>query len=541
MNKSILFSALLATAVGFNSSAQENINYIQGDLLIQVTEDFNPNSLRSDFENLNITNSQLISSDMRIWKVQYDNSEINIDKAIETMYQRNYVITAQRNHKLKHRATPNDANFTQQWQYEQGNDKDIDAVEAWDETTGGLTANGDTIVVCVIDDGVNEAHPDLTPNLWRNIHEIPNNNIDDDGNGYVDDIKGWNPSSNSDAVAHTAFWEGHGSAVAGIVGAKGNNNIGVTGVNWDVKLMIVKGGGQEAQAIAAYSYALANRKLYNSTNGQKGAFVVATNASWGINGGQASQAPLWCAMYDTLGNHGVLNAGAGPNANTNVDVDGDLPTQCPSDYLITLTNTNSNDVKVTQAGYGTNSIDLGAPGEGAYTVDQFSNGYAGFGGTSGATPHVAGTIGLLYSVNCLNFANLAKNDPSTAAEMVKQFILTTTDPLASLDGITVTGGRLNVNGAVQALKNSCSSLSIASNEENDFEIFPNPVDEKLTVEFPFASEKEVRIFDFLGKTHITITAKESIEEINVSQLNEGNYFIEISVDGNKQVEKFVVR
>lgn len=538
--KKVQLLGVAIALLGFSSFAQEETNYIKGDVLIQVTENFNQKNLLSDFEALNIIDSKLISADMRIWKIQYNNSDITIEKAIEMMYQRNYVVTAQRNHKIQHRAVPNDNEFNQQWQYQQSNDKDIDAVEAWDETTGGLTATGDTIVVCVIDDGVRETHPDLAPNLWRNYHEIPNNNIDDDGNGYIDDVRGWNPSSSNDNVAH-AFWQGHGSAVAGIVGAKGNNNIGVAGVNWDVKLMIVKGGGNEAQAISAYSYALANRKLYNSTNGNKGAFVVATNASWGVNNGLASQAPLWCAMYDTLGNYGVLSAGAGPNVNTNVDVDGDLPTQCPSDYLITLTNTDSTDTKVTQAGYGTNSIDLGAPGQGAYTVAQYTNGYAGFGGTSGATPHVAGTIGLLYSVNCLNFANLAKNNPKAAAEAVKNFIMTTTDPLASLNGITVTEGRLNVNGAVQALKNNCVALELENISSSSFTVFPNPTNENLTVSFPLASTKTIRIFDVLGKTHSILTTSKITEEINVSQLKKGSYFIEITSDENKEVQKFVVQ
>src|SRR5690606_36199811 len=141
-------------------------------------------------------------------------------------------------------------------------------------------------------------------------HEIPNNGIDDDGNGYVDDFLGWDADAADDDITGGTFGGGHGTPVAGIVGAKGNNGIGVTGVNWNVKLMIVVGGGNEAQAIAAYSYPLSLRKLYNQTGGQRGAFVVSTNASWGIDFTQASTAPLWCAMYDTLGAYGILNAGA---------------------------------------------------------------------------------------------------------------------------------------------------------------------------------------------------------------------------------------
>ena len=182
--------------------------------------------------------------------------------------------------------------------------------------------------------------------------------------------------------------------------------------------------------------------------------MVATNASWGTDGGQPEDSPLWCAMYDTLGAHGILSAGATSNSNVDVDIIGDLPTACSSDYLLTVTNLNQSDVKVFQAGYGLETIDLGAYGENTWTVAT-PNGYEGFGGTSGATPHVTGAIALLYSAPCASLASLAQTDPAAAARRVRDAILNGVTPNASLDGITVTGGRLNVNNALLELMTSC--------------------------------------------------------------------------------------
>ena len=137
---------------------------------------------------------------------------------------------------------------------------DIDADSAWAISTGGLTALGDTIVVCVIDGGIDLNHDDLTPNRWINYAEIPNNGIDDDNNGFVDDRLGWNTGAGNDNISGSS----HGTAVAGIIGAKGDNGTGVAGVNWDVKLMIVRGGsGVESEVLEAYTYPLNLRKKYD--------------------------------------------------------------------------------------------------------------------------------------------------------------------------------------------------------------------------------------------------------------------------------------
>lgn len=441
-------------------------NFEQGELIIKLRPHDNPITWANRVTSLNnkpvhFENKKVVSSPFNIHLFTF-NTEQWSEKELLMELKRNYLVEeAQVNHIITSRATPNDPLFTDQWQYNNTGqsggtpDADIDIENAWDHTTGGLTSDGDTIVVCVIDGGFEITHPDLAPNMWINHAEIDGNGIDDDSNGYVDDYYGWNADfSNGSITSNTS----HGTPVAGIVGAKGNDSYGVAGVNWDVKIMGVSGGGNEADALAAYTYPYLARKRYNETNGDQGAFVVATNASWGVDLGQAEDAPIWCAFYDSLGAVGILNAGATVNGSVNVDVLGDLPTQCGSDYLISVTNMNHFDEKVNQAGYGQNSIDMGAFGAGTYTV-AMGNSHDSFGGTSGATPHVAGTIALLYSAQCPSFIEIAKQNPDQAALMIKEYIYGGLDANSSLVGITTQEGRLNVNSSMNLLLDDCASCA----------------------------------------------------------------------------------
>lgn len=450
-------------------------NYLPGEFIVQIKPNKDVNEVVRHFQTFNGKTTKLrvkkkLVPTLNIYLLSFDFTKITQPRLLDAMFKHTSVNIIQNNHITQHRATiPNDPQFNNQWQYINTGasggvvNADLDAELAWDITTGGVTALGDTIVVCVVDDGLDLTHTDFASNRWFNYAEIPGNGIDDDGNGYTDDYRGWNTDNNTDDIAGGFFGGFHGTPVAGIVGAKGNNAIGVSGVNWNVKLMIVVGGsGNEADNIAAYSYPLTMRTRYNETNGAQGAFVVATNSSWGTDFGQPADAPLWCAMYDEMGAQGILSAGATANVNVNVDIQGDLPTACPSDYLISVTNLRRNDVKVTSAGYGITTIDLGAYGEDTWTVAKPNN-YAGFGGTSGATPHVAGAVALLYSAPCYQLAALARTNPAEAALLVKQFILDGTTPNASLAGITVTGGRLNMHNALQlAMSIDCADTGCPS-------------------------------------------------------------------------------
>ncbi|MBX2892561.1 MAG: S8 family serine peptidase [Saprospiraceae bacterium] len=354
---------------------------------------------------------------------------------------------------------PNDPLFPQQWQYINAGSNggtpnaDLDADLAWDIATGGLTPAGDTIVVAVIDGGVDPNHPDLSPNLWRNWGEIPGDGIDNDNNGYVDDFRGWNVFQNNDNIAGNSM--GHGTPVSAIVGARGNNAVGVTGVNWNVQIMFVAGGGTQANILAAYDYVWQARRRYNLSNGLQGAFVVAVNSSFGSNYGQPSNAPLWCAIYDSLGQAGILSVAATANIPVNVDVVGDLPTACPSDFLVSVTNLTRSDEKAPNAAWGATHIDLGAYGQEVYTAGPNSS-YGTYSGTSFATPHVSGAIGLLYAAPCPNLIALAKSAPATAALWTKERLLNSTTPNAALQGITVTGGRLNLYSLLQDYEDQCS-------------------------------------------------------------------------------------
>ena len=516
----------------------QNTNYIEGEILVRLTENTDMNEFLNRNQDLKSEDLQQISTVLNIWKVKVSTENHSEKQLAREIYNDPNVMDAQLNHIISLRNTPNDPLFAQQWQYYQANDKDIDAEEAWEITTGGTNTDGNEIVVAVIDDGVNAGHPDLQANLWINPGEIPGNGIDDDENGYIDDVHGWNVDSNNGNI-DTGGW--HGTPVSGIIGAVGDNGVGVTGVNWNVKVMtIVLNSVAESAVIQAYDYSLKARQKFNNTNGEEGAFVVATNSSWGIDFGQPEDVPLWCAFYDAMGEAGILSAAATINGNFNVDVVGDLPTACPSEYMIAVTNMNQNDVKVTQAGYGAESIDLGAHGQDAFTIT--SNSYGGFGGTSGATPHVAGAVALLYSAPCESFTALTKSDPQLAAQKVRDYIFEGVDHNESLVGITVTEGRLNLHNSLQLLMGECEVMSMDDvNFAGTVEVYPNPAKDILNIVNRDGKLIDlVQIFSADGKL-VKNQSKLISNQINVSDLPKGVYKIRIKFNGQQNLisKKFI--
>jgi len=366
---------------------------------------------------------------------------------------------AQFNHEVQPRETlPNDPSLGQQWHHVESGDHDIDSDLAWDITTGGAASDGSRIVVAVLEGGgSNYNHVDLIDNHWVNDAEIPGNGVDDDLNGFVDDYNGWNSGTNTDAIGAG----GHGTSVSGMIGAAGDNGNGGVGVNWDVEIMQVDMGNglSEATVIAAYNYPFEMRALYNESEGARGAFVVATNASWGIDLADPANYPVWCAYYDDLGAQGILNCGATANQQYNIDTQGDMPTGCSSPYMVAVTATDDNDVR-TFSGYGATTIDLGAPGDAVY-LPSGSTGYGNTSGTSFASPCVAGAIALVYSAPCPDLMELALSNPQAAADLVRGYILDGTDEVPNLIGETVTGGRLNVHNALNLALANCGPLECA--------------------------------------------------------------------------------
>ncbi|MCK6615188.1 MAG: S8 family serine peptidase [Ignavibacteriaceae bacterium] len=465
MRSFVTFSLFLMMGILLHAQPR---NYVPGELLVQMKAGKTPGLMTMQNQSAGLTIKELIADEMNIWLIGYDESVISDAAALSLVKNYEDVYAAQFNHYISHRpgvpdngtaspwnspltTTPNDPRFAEQWGLNNTGqsggtpDADIDAPEAWDFHTGGLTALGDTVVVAVVDGGFDLNHQDL--NYYKNWRDIPGNGLDDDQNGYIDDYNGWNAYDQNGNIPS----DQHGTHVAGIVGAKGNNALGVSGVNWNVKVMAVAGSsGQEAIVLRAYNYILKMRKLYNQTNGQQGAFVVATNASFGVDYGQPSNYPLWCAVYDSLGVQGVLSCGATANANVNVDLQGDIPTACASDFLVSVTNTTRTDAKNSGAAYGLTTIDLGAPGSAVLSTVP-NNGYSSLTGTSMATPMVSGAIGLMFAAANPQLMSFYKLNPALGALQFKEYLLSSTDPIPALNGITVTGGRLNIYKALLAI------------------------------------------------------------------------------------------
>lgn len=434
-------------ALGALVSLAQAATRVEGQVLVRLDRHANLAEARTllDGKEWSVDRALVPRLDIFLLKLQ---AGLGVEECLEGLRRLPQVRWAQADHLTQDRLVPDDGEFPQMWNLEQISDADVDAPEAWDVATGGLDPLGREIVVAVVDGGMDPSHPDLIPNMWTNLGEIPGNGQDDEGNGFVDDVMGWDAYAND---GNPPF-NGHGTHVSGIIGAKGNNLLQVVGLNWDVKLLTVAGSSSQTSIVSiAYNYVLEQKNQWLESVGQRGANIVATNSSFGVNFGNCSAAdyPIWNDLYDAMGQVGILSAAATMNTNANVDLQGDIPTSCPSPWLITVTNTTSQDVRNPGAAYGATCIDLGAPGTTVRST-YLSGSTASLTGTSMASPHVAGAVALIHAAMSDSLAHLVAVDPSAGALVIKGLILETVDPLADLQAMTLSGGRLNLASAVRA-------------------------------------------------------------------------------------------
>jgi subtilisin family serine protease len=346
------------------------------------------------------------------------------------------------------------------------------AGEAWAANHTGSSST----YVAVIDTGIDVGHPDLSANIWTNPFD-PVDGVDNDGNGRIDDTRGWDFYQNNNSL-YDGSSDSHGTHVAGTIGAR-SNTAGVAGVNWNVTIIGAKflgpNGGSTSNAVKAIDY-------ITDLKTRHGLKIVATNNSWG--GGGFSQALLDAITRGA--NAGILFVAAAGNSGVNTDSTANYPSNYNTtagagyDAVISVAALTSTGARASYSNYGANTVDLGAPGSGINSTLP-GNTYGSYSGTSMATPHVTGAAALYYSMN----------GQTPTASAIRSAILSSAQntPTSSLNGRAVTNGRLNIGWFVQgatpsnppqapsnltATANSTSQITLGwddnSNDEQGFRI-----------------------------------------------------------------------
>ncbi|MCF6437025.1 S8 family serine peptidase [Pseudoalteromonas sp. MMG022] len=382
----------------------------------------------SDLNNDEIDDAYRYVLQGRLAKFKLDKKRSH-KEAIAMLSQHPAVEYAEPDYKVSVMGIPDDARFDELWGLHNTGqtggtaDADIDAPEAWDISVGSRD-----VIVGVIDTGVDHTHPDLAANMWVNPNEIAGDGIDNDGNGYIDDVHGINAIT---GVGDPMDDQGHGTHVSGTIGALGNDGTGVAGVNHEVsivgcKFLDASGSGTTSDAIKCIDYLVGLREA--------GVDIRVSNNSWGGGGFSQALADALTASEEA----GILFVAAAGNSAVDNDSSPHYPSSYEHESVLAVASTTHTDDMSSFSQWGLTSVDLGAPGSAILSTVP-GGGYSSYSGTSMATPHVAGAAALTLSVN-----------PTLTTAELKAILMDSGDDNAALNGKVVSGKRLNVANALEA-------------------------------------------------------------------------------------------
>lgn len=346
------------------------------------------------------------------------------------------VLIAAPNEEIQAQTLPDDPDFDLAWGLKNsGQTGGVAGIDIGIDSVWNTAQDGDGIIVAVIDTGIDYQHPDLAANIWTNPGEIPGNGIDDDGNGYVDDIHGYDFSNNDGDPTDD---HQHGTHVTGILGAVGNNGVGVSGVVWTARIMALKflnqnASGAVSNAIAAIEYALAN-----------GAQIL--NNSWGSS---SYNAALQSAILEA-DSQGALFVAAAGNQHRDIESSPFYPASFALPNVVTVASIDHDDKLSAFSNFGAFSVDLAAPG-GAIFSTKPGNTYGYISGTSMSTPYVAGAAALLWT-----------EFPTLNHRQIRNLLLQGVEPRSYLAGRTVTGGMLDVASSVAIAQDPSNQIPVAN-------------------------------------------------------------------------------
>lgn len=423
--RSVLLAISAAAVFAVSAAGQNADRFVPGELLVKFADSTDSRAVQAANRSVGATVIETLG-DLGWQRVRLP-AGISVDEAADRYKAIDGVLHAQPNFYYTLQVTPNDAQFTAAGMY--GLTK-IAAPAAWDLTTGSSA-----VVVADIDTGTRFTHEDLAANLWTNPGEIPGNGVDDDASGYIDDVYGADFYFND---GNPADEHGHGTHTAGTIGAVGNNIVGVTGVNWTVKIMTIKiydndgFGTTSAMLVNAYNY-VRMMKL-------RGVNIRVTNNSYGGCDEACGYDQATKDGLDAMGAAGILNVFAAGNDSRNIETTPSFPASYTSPSVLAVASSTSSDSKSGFSNWGSTSVDVAAPGSGILSTTWGSNAsYGTMSGTSMATPHVTGAAALLSAHN-----------PALSPASLKATLMNTVDQLTTWGSTPIkTNGRINVDRALR--------------------------------------------------------------------------------------------